>query len=138
MNIKIANKNSNTLRQMFDNFKKPSSIGPSVIYYIPCQSCPLGYIGDCSNYDRCLYQHRYDRRNLNTNDAIVHHTINTTHNVNIDNNIVIHKINNTDQRKLLESILINNTENFNNHRNNYIFDPLSNSLIKEIFLLLVE
>ena len=132
MNVKIANKNSNTLRQMFNNFKKPSSIDPSVIYYIPCQSCPLGYIGETNNYDRRLYQHRYDRRNINTNNAIVNHTINTTHNVNIDNNIVIHKINNTNKRKLLESILINNTKNFNNHRNNYNFDPLSNSLIKNI------
>ena len=132
MNINIANKNTNTLRQMFNNYKTSSSTDSSTIYYIPCQSCSLGYIGESSDHERRLYQHKYDRRNLNTNNAIVNHTINTGHNINIDNNTVIHKVSNVNKRKLIESILINNTQNFNNHRNNYNFDFFSNSLIKQI------
>ena len=130
-NIQIANKNIRTLRSQF-SFKlhHPIDKDTNVLYYVPCSSCPSGYIGESIDLNKRLYQHNYDKINFNTNNSIVNHIANNNnHNVNLKNTIVLRNINDTNKRKLIESVLINNTNNFNNQKCNYNLDFISNHLI---------
>ena len=89
LNVPIVNKSTNALKQKF-NYNSSDSVSKPAIYYIPCQSCPLGYIGETADLDRRMGQHQNDKRNLNTNNAIVKHCIDTNHVINIKNKIVLH------------------------------------------------
>ena len=128
LNIPIVNKSTNTLKQKFNHNSSDNANRPA-IYYIPCQSCPLGYIGETIDLDRRMGQHQNDKRNFNTNNAIVKHCIDTNHAVNIKNKIVLHSESDTHKRKLIESVLIHNNGNFNTQRTNYNLDILSNSIL---------
>ena len=128
LNFKIVNKSSNTLKHKFSH-STINSISNSVIYYIPCQSCKLGYIGETTDLNKRLYSHNYDKRNFNSNNAIVKHCLDSNHRCNIDNAIILHKENDVNKRKLIESILIHNNSNFNVQRTNYNLDILSNNIL---------
>ena len=128
LEFKIVNRSSNTLRHTFSH-SSINTINHSVIYYIPCQSCPSGYIGESSDLNRRVYQHSYDKRNFNTNNAIVKHCIDNNHTININNVIILHKENDVNKRKLIESTLIHNNNNFNIQRTNYNLDILCNSIL---------
>ena len=128
LEFKIVNRSSNTLRHKFSH-SSINTTNHSVIYYIPCQSCPSGYIGESSDLNRRVYQHSYDKRNFNTNNAIVKHCIDNNHAININNVIILHKENDVNKRKLIESTLIHNNNNFNIQRTNYNLDILCNSIL---------
>ena len=124
--IPVVNKSTNTLKQKFSQNSSDKSNQPA-IYYIPCQSCSSGYIGETIDINRRMYSHQYDKRNFNTNNAIVKHCVDTDHAVDINNKIILHFEPDTNRRKLIESVLIHNNSNFNTQRTNYNLDCLSNS-----------
>ena len=128
LKFKIVNKSSNTLRHKFSH-SSIDNISQSVIYYIPCQSCSSGYIGESCDLNRRIYQHNYDKRNFNTNNAIVKHCVENNHTININNVVTLHKENDVHKRKLIESTLIHNNNNFNIQRTNYNLDILCNSIL---------
>ena len=128
LNFKIVNKSTNTLKHKFSHSTSSSS-SHSVIYYIPCQSCSSGYIGETTDLQRRIYSHNYDKRNFNTNNAIVKHCMENNHRCNINNFLTLHRENDVNKRKLIESILIHNNDNFNVQRTNYNLDILCNSIM---------
>ena len=128
LNFPLVNRSTNTLKQIF-NHNSSNTASQSVIYYIPCQSCPSGYIGESTDMNRRLYQHQYDKRNFNTNNAIVKHCVDTNHIINIKNAIVLHSEPDINRRKLVESVLIHNNCNFNIQRTNYNLDVLCNNIL---------
>ena len=104
-NMQIVNRTTKTLRNQF-SFKmhSPSDNNSNVLYYVPCSSCPSGYIGESINLNKRLYQHNYDKINFNMNNSIVNHIANNDHNVNLKNTIVLHNINDTNRRNFFECL----------------------------------
>ena len=132
MNINLVHKSNNTLKSKLKHHIKNNDTitnKQNVIYHIPCSVCTHCYIGETSDFERRMYQHKYAYRNMDTNNALVKHTVDKDHRIHIENSNIICKQNDTNKRKLIESIIINNTNNFNITQSNYNFDSFSNKII---------
>ena len=140
LNLTIVNKSANSIKAQFKN-KIQSYNSPSVIYQVPCNSCNKSYIGETSDFERRVKEHRYSLRTADLNNAIVKHVFENNHSVNFNNTRIVHKENDIHKRKLIEALIIKNSCNFNIHRTNYDFDSISNTLLikeKKIKKLLNE
>ena len=78
-----------------------------------------------------MYQHKYARKNLDENNAMVKHLFEKEHNVKIECEVVA-RVSDTNKRKLIESVLINNVGNFNIKKNNLKMDTLTNLIIRKL------
>ena len=131
LDFKLVTSTKNTLKSIF-NSKIPYKTQNNCIYKVSCQDCSKVYIGESCDLPRRAYQHRYDYRNANINNAIFKHVYEENHSVplNNDNFNIVCKISDTNKRKLIESILIQNTDNFNIHQCNFKLDQFTNNYIK--------
>ena len=126
LDIQLVSKSSQTLKNYVKNHPTvDNSNKQNIIYQIPCSSCSKSYIGESSDFDRRMYQHRYSQRNFDHNNAIVKHSLDTNHAVEVNNAKIIHKENDVQKRKLVESLIIKNTNNMNTHQTNYNLDQFS-------------
>ena len=66
LNITIANKSANSIKAKFKS-RIQTYNSPSVIYQVPCNSCNKSYIGETSDNERRVGQHRCS---LRTADSI--------------------------------------------------------------------
>lgn len=101
------------------------------IYSIPCNNCPLKYIGETIDYTRRLYQHSYDLRFDNLNSSLTQHRRTQNHGININSAKLNKIIHNTDYRKLTESYIIKNTKNMNLNKGETTIDNTVNTFLKK-------
>ena len=66
---------------------------------------------------------------MDTNNAIVKHSLDLNPNINIDNNLIIFRENDDNKRKIIESIIISKTNTFNINQQNYNIDKFSSHII---------
>ena len=65
---------------------------------------------------------------MDTNNAIVKHSLDLNPNINIDNNLIIFRENDDNKRKIIESIIISKTNTFNINQQNYNIDKFSSNI----------
>jgi len=134
LNTKVAKKNMKTVNGLFTNLKDPVKIAErsNIVYRIPCQECPLTYIGQTSRtlHSR-LISHKSDIR-LNKNScALADHCLQTNHRPAYDSATVLDTHRSTVKRNFVEMIRISQEENSMNRRSD-----ISN--LSLIYTLIIE
>ena len=69
MNFRIVTSKSNSSKTIF-NSRIPSKSYSSCIYKVSCQECNEIYVRETCDVKRKIYNHKYDYRNCNMNNAI--------------------------------------------------------------------
>ena len=103
-----------------------------VIYYINCDLCNSGYIGEKIDLKIRIYQHEYEKQNLDENNELAKHHFAKEHNINVNHHNVVANISNTNKRKFIEITITNNTNNININSCNLNFDKSTNKIMKRI------
>ena len=127
-NITLIPSNNIILKKVFKP-PKASNPNPPCIYSIPCQTCELNYIGETTEHNRRIYQHRYDLNTDNQNSALTMHRHNNNHNINLKDNYIIKHINNYNKRKMSEAYCIKNLPNYNLRPGDFKIDQLQNAIM---------
>lgn len=127
----------NTLRKNLvhnnsSNFNKNSR---SCIYKINCKNCNGVYFGETGrSLDKRIIEHKKDIVNINTNNALCNHIINSNHSIDFHNVKVLHNISNARHRRIIESAYISvNDNNFNQNKGFYpVNNHISNCLVNSV------
>jgi hypothetical protein len=78
------------------------------VYQIPCEQCPLTYIGETQQpIKKRIYQHQYCIRTKNALNGIYQHTASTGHSINWNGTKILANERNFFKRKCKESLFIN-------------------------------
>ena len=132
LNIQVVSKSNQTLKNFVKNNPEiNNSEKQNIIYEIPCSGCSKSYIGESSDFNRRMYQHKYSQRNFDQNNALVKHSLDTNHPIDINKAIIVHKENDIQKRKLIESLIIKNTDNINTQQTNYSLDQFSIDILTQ-------
>lgn len=116
---KIVFKSIKTVKNCYTKLKDktPTLQQSGVVYLIPCQECPLQYIGQTSrNLSGRITSHRSDIKRKVTSCALSKHAVDTKHAINYDQVQILDIERNSFKRTFLEMVRIAQTEETMNYR----------------------
>ena len=134
LNIRVANKGTNTLRSILTKVKTPldSYQKTGVIYQIPC-SCGEVYIGETGKtINERVKEHKRSVCRMDTNNSIAVHVMNTSHDIAWDQATIITQETHRLKRKIKEAMLIQKTPCINMDSGLHL-DPIWNDIINVIY-----
>ena len=118
--MKIAYKSGKKIRDFVKHKSNKSNNEKSVVYKIPCNSCPKSYYGETSRgMQQRLYEHKNDVRQHRTSNSLVVHIDSEGHLPNWGEAKILHKGLNKMKRRTVEAAYIA-TENIVNHREGFV------------------
>ncbi|XP_050507994.1 uncharacterized protein LOC126885465 [Diabrotica virgifera virgifera] len=115
-NIKIANENIKTIRQLYSKMKQPLTTleCTDVVYRIECTECPASYIGETGrNLSSRIISHKSDCRLNKPTCALAEHTIDLDHKIDFNNAKILARESNKFKRTFLEMVHISKSDDNN-------------------------